>query len=89
MLTPIEAELLEAVKAMQQACEEWATKLTQRKRVMDWEVIIDAYCKADAAIARAENKQRLNSGVLNAQGTGDVTPSNVWLIRPSRAPAIR
>lgn len=49
-------ELLEAVKAMQKACDEWAAEFTQKKRAMDWGVVNDAYLKASAAIAKATGK---------------------------------
>lgn len=48
--------LLEACKAMQKACDEWAAEFTQKKRAMDWRVVNDAYVKAERAIAQAEAK---------------------------------
>lgn len=47
-------DLLEAVRSMQKACDEWAAEFTQKKRAMDWGVVNDAYCKASAAIAKAK-----------------------------------
>lgn len=46
-------DLLEALKAMQRACDEWAAEFTQKKRAMNWGIVNDAYCKAAAAIAKA------------------------------------
>ena len=49
-------ELVTALKAMRKACDEWAAEFTQKKRAMDWGVVNDAYCKANAAIARAKGR---------------------------------
>jgi hypothetical protein len=49
-------ELLEAVKAMQLACDEWAAEFTQKTREINWAVVNDAYIKASNAIAKAEGK---------------------------------
>ena len=47
-------DLLDAVKAMQTACDEWAAEFTQKKRAANWGIINEAYCKAERAIAKAE-----------------------------------
>ena len=52
-LRTVNNQLLEAVRAMQAACDEWAAEFTQKKRAMDWGVVNDAYIKAAIAIARA------------------------------------
>ena len=49
-------ELLEAVKAMQDACDEWAAEFTQKKRGMNWGIVNDAYLKASRSIAKAEGR---------------------------------
>ena len=49
--------LVEAIKAMQLACDEWAAEFTQKKRAMDWGVVNDAYVKASRAIRKAEGRE--------------------------------
>lgn len=53
-------ELLEAVKAMRAACDEWAAEFTQNNwifsRAMDWGIVNDAYSKAARSIAKAEGE---------------------------------
>ena len=49
-------ELLEALQAMQKACDEWAAEFTQKKRAMNWGIVNDAYVKAAKAIASAKGE---------------------------------
>ena len=50
------AALVEALKAMQSACDEWAAEFTQCKRAMDWGIVNDAYCKAEKALRLAKGE---------------------------------
>ncbi len=43
-------QLVEAVKAMQGACDEWAAEFTQKTRAMNWGKVNDAYMQASAAL---------------------------------------
>ena len=47
-------QLVEAVKAMQGACDEWAAEFTQKTRAMNWGKVNDAYMQATAALRAVE-----------------------------------
>lgn len=47
--------LVEALEAMEKACDEWAAEFTQKKRAMNWGIVNDAYCKATTALSLAKS----------------------------------